>query len=445
MPSKPLTDLSAAEARDHMAKGDITAEAYVTACLDAIDAREPEIEAWVVYDRAHALEQARAVDKQRASGQGIGALHGLPVGIKDIIDTSDLPTQNGSPIFKGYQPARDASCVAQIRAAGGIIIGKTVTTELANVNPNKTRNPHNPEHTPGGSSSGSAAAVAAKTIPLALGTQTGGSVIRPGSFCGIHALKPTLGLISRSGVTLQSHTLDTVGVYGRSLADLALISDALSAHDQSDAVSYVRARPNIAQALAAGTHVKPRLAFVKSPAWSEADPASKEALTAFVGKLGGVVDEVEIAEMSDIIKHHANIMSGENSAYYGPLLERHPEGVSAKLSERLRSSMTVTAGDYVRSLVARETIYAAVEKVLGRYSALVTLSAPGPAPKTLASTGNAVFNSMWTYLGVPCVSLPLLKVGGLPQGVQLIGMRRDEGRLLATAAWVEAQAKVGGA
>jgi Asp-tRNA(Asn)/Glu-tRNA(Gln) amidotransferase A subunit family amidase len=441
MPSKSLTELTAVEARDHMAKGDITAEAYVRACLDAIEAREKEIEAWVVLDRDHALAQARAADKQRASGQGVGALHGLPVGIKDIINTADLPTQNGSPIFKGYQPDTDASCVAQIRAAGGIVMGKTVTTELANVNPNKTRNPHNPEHTPGGSSSGSAAAVGAKTIPLALGTQTGGSVIRPGSFCGVHALKPTLGLISRTGATLQSHTLDTIGVYGRSLADLALITDALGAHDPGDSVSYSRARPSLRQALAAGAAVKPKLAFVKSPAWPEADGAAKEALTAFLGKLGGVVEEVEIAEMSDIIKHHANIMGAENAGYYGPLLERHPDGVSPKLTERLKTSLKVSGGDYVRSLVARETIYAAVEKVLGTYSALVTLSAPGPAPKSLASTGNAVFNGMWTYLGVPCVSLPLLTVGGLPQGVQLIGMRRDEGRLLATAAWVEAQAK----
>ena len=435
--SSTLTDLTAVEARDRMVKGEFTAQAYVTACLDAIDARETEIEAWVHLDRAHALEQARAVDAQRASGKGVGALHGLPVGIKDIIDTADMPTQNGSPIFKGYQPAKDASCVAQIRAAGGIVMGKTVTTELANVMPNKTKNPHNPGHTPGGSSSGSAAAVGAKTIPLALGTQTGGSVIRPASFCGIYGLKPTLGLISRSGVTLQAHTLDTVGVYGRSLADLAMLTDALSAHDPSDAVSFTRARPNLSAALAQGVGAKPRFGFLKSPAWPQAEPAAQEALTAFVTKLGGVVEEVEVGALEGVIAHQANIMGGENSAYYGPLLARHPDGVSDRLTERLAIGAKVAAGDYIRSLVARETIYAKVAKALGTYSAFITLPSCGPAPKTLASTGNAVFNAMWTYLGVPCVTLPLLTVGGLPLGVQLIGMRRDEGRLLATARWME--------
>lgn len=437
MPASKLTDLTATEARDAMVKGEFTAEAYVRACLDAIDSREKEIEAWVVVDRERALEQARAADRQRASGAGCGALHGLPVGIKDIIDTADLPTQNGSPIWKGHQPAKDASAVAQIRAGGGVVIGKTVTTELANRTPNKTKNPHNPEHTPGGSSSGSAAAVGAKTIPLALGTQTGGSVIRPASFCGVHALKPTLGLISRTGVTMQSHTLDTIGVYGRSLADLALITDALSAHDPSDAVSYTRARPRIADVLAAGLPVKPRFAFYKTPAWNEADPAAQEALIAFVKRLGNDVDEIDIPAMADVVRHHANVHGGESSAYYGPLLERHPEGVSPILTGVLKTAAKVSAADYVRSVNARETIYAEVEKMLDTYTALITLPAPGPAPKGLGSTGNAVFNGMWTYLGVPCVTSPLMSVAGLPLGVQLVGKRRDEGRLLAAARWME--------
>jgi Asp-tRNA(Asn)/Glu-tRNA(Gln) amidotransferase A subunit family amidase len=435
--SSELTQLTAVEARKRMVEGAFTAETYVKACLDAIAAREEEIQAWVHLDPEHALAQARAVDKQRASGSGIGALHGLPVGIKDIIDTADMPTQNGSPLFKGYQPAKDASCVAQIRAAGGIVIGKTVTTELANVNPNKTRNPHNPAHTPGGSSSGSAAAVGAKTIPLALGTQTGGSVIRPASYNGIHGLKPTLGLISRTGVTLQSPTLDTVGVYGRSLADLALLTDALSAHDPSDDVSYDRARTSLSAMLAAGVGTSPRLGFLKSPAWPQADAAAQAALGGFVKSLGGVAEEVTIPALDGIIEHHANVMGGENSAYYGPLLARSPEGISQKLSERLKIGANIPAGDYVRSLAARQAIYGAVSKVLDGYSAFITLSSTGPAPKSLESTGNAVFNGLWTLLGVPCVSLPLLKVDGMPLGVQLIGKRHDEGRLLATARWLE--------
>ena len=432
-----LVDQTASEARARLAKGEITAEAYTKACLDQITRRDSQVEAWAHLDPDHALMQARAADKQRASGAGIGMLHGLPVGIKDIIDTADMPTQNGSPIFKGHQPARDATCVAALRAAGAIILGKTVTTELANVNPGKTRNPHNPAHTPGGSSSGSAAGVAARMMPLALGTQTGGSVIRPGSFNGIHALKPTLGLISRSGVTLQSHTLDTVGVYGRSLADLALITDALSHYDPSDAVSYTRARPNLSALLAAGTAVQPSLAFFKSPAWEHADQAAITALQTVIGTLGAIVTEVHIPEMDRIVEQHGHVMGAENAAYYGPLAARHPGGISALLSARLEAGAKVLGRDYVLALNARETAYAAIARVLAQHSALLTLSSTGPAPKGLGSTGNAIFNGMWTLLGVPCVSLPLMQIDGMPCGVQLIGLRRDEGRLLATARWVE--------
>ncbi len=440
MPTTRLTDLTAVEARDAMSRGEVTVEAYVTQCLDAIEAREAEIEAWVVCDRAKALEAARGLDKRRASGAPVGALFGLPVGIKDIIDTADMPTQNGSSIFAGHQPERDATCVAQIRAHDGIIIGKTVTTELASNFPNKTRNPHNPAHTPGGSSSGSAAAVGAGTIPLAVGTQTGGSVIRPGSFCGVHALKPTLGLISRTGATLQSHTLDTLGVYGRSLADLALLTDAISAHDASDDVSHARGRPGLMSRLTGEGGAKPRFAVFKSPAWPQAEPAAQEALLAFVKRLDGCVEEVEIPAMHDVIVHHANVMGAENAAYYGPLQTRFPDALSSTLQERLRESAKVSGVSYVDALKARESIYAAVAGVLSEFSALITLSACGPAPQGLQSTGNPVFNGMWTYLGVPCVSLPLLTVGGMPLGVQLIGKRRNEGRLLAAARWLEAHA-----
>ena len=437
MPSTALIELTATEARDRLAKGDITAEAYTKACIAQIAARDPAIEAWAHFDADHALAQARALDKQRASGAGIGALHGLTVGIKDIINTADMPTQNGSALFKGHQPERDATCVAVLRAAGAVILGKTVTTELANTTPNKTKNPHNPAHTPGGSSSGSAAGVAAKMMPLALGTQTGGSVIRPGSYNGIHALKPTLGLISRSGVTLQSHTLDTVGVYGRSLADLALITDALAQFDPSDPVSFAHVRPSLATTLEQGTPTNPKFAFFRSPAWAQADPAAAEALEAFVKRLGAAVAEVKIPALDGIVQHHTHIMGGENAGYYGPLLARNPEGVSPGLTERLGAALKVSAGDYVRSVAARDMLYAEVARVLDSHAALITLSSTGPAPKGLGSTGNAVFNGMWTYLGVPCVSLPLMTVGGMPCGVQLIAKRRDEGRLLATARWVE--------
>ncbi|RTL63778.1 MAG: amidase [Hyphomicrobiales bacterium] len=437
MSSSALMDLSATQARERMVRGELKVETYVAACLDAFGTREPEIEAWVTLAPEQALRQARALDAARAAGKAPGALFGLPVGIKDIIDTTDMPTQNGSALFEGHQPERDAAAVAQIRAADGIIIGKTVTTELANTFPNKSRNPHNPAHTPGGSSSGSAAAVGARTIPLALGTQTGGSVIRPGSFCGVYALKPTLGLISRRGATLQSHTLDTIGVYGHSVEDLALATDALSAHDPEDPVSYERAAPRLLERLREGPSRLPRLAFFKSPAWVDADPAAQEAITTFAKGLGALVEEIDIPAMADVRQHHANVMGAENVAYYGPFLAQKPDLMSDNITARLNEAKKITAVDYARSIGAREPMYAEVAAVLRRFDAILTLSATGPAPKGLETTGNPVFNAMWTYLGVPCVSLPLLTVAGLPLGVQLIGARREEVRLLRTASALE--------
>ena len=280
-------------------------------------------------------------------------------------------------------------------------------------------------------------------FPLALGTQTGGSVIRPGSYCGIHALKPTLGLVSRTGVTLQSHTLDTVGVYGRSLGDLAMIADALSQYDPSDAVSYERARPGMSAVLAEGMVARQRLGFFRSPAWASATPGAKAALEAFVKRLGEVVETVEIPALDGIIGSHSAIMEGENAGYYGPWHDKTPAGFSPMMAERLEAAKKLPAGIYVQALAARERYYAEVERVLSKVGALITLSSPGSAPIGHSSTGDPVFNGMWTYLGVPCVSLPLMTVDGLPCGVQLIGKRRDEGRLLAIARWVEQQAAEG--
>jgi Asp-tRNA(Asn)/Glu-tRNA(Gln) amidotransferase A subunit family amidase len=275
-------------------------------------------------------------------------------------------------------------------------------------------------------------------VPLALATQTGGSVIRPASFCGIHALKPTLGLIPRRGATLQSHTLDTIGVYGRSVEDLALIADALAVHDPDDPVSYLTSRGALAPFAAEdGPPVAPIFAFCKTPAWDQADAVTKEAFAELVESLGDRVQEVQILSLAEAMEHHRTVMGAENAAYYGPLLARNPEGISPGLTERLQAGAKVLGKDYIDAVNARETIYATVEEILTNYSAILTPASPGPAPKGLGSTGNQIFNGMWTYLGVPCVTLPLLEADGMPFGVQLVGMRRDDGRLLRTARWLE--------
>lgn len=431
-------ELSACEAAARIRAGELSSEDLVRACLARIEAREPEVQAWQYLDPAHALAQARDADALQREGKGIGPLHGLPVGIKDIIDTADMPTENGSPMFKGRRTNHDAACVAALRDAGAIILGKTVTTELANTFPGKTRNPHDLARTPGGSSSGSAAGVADFHMPLALGTQTGGSVIRPASFCGIYGLKPTLGLISRTGVLLQSHSLDTVGVYGRSVEDLGLITDSLSARDPADSASYPRSRGSVLTTLREEPPATPRFAFLETPAWSHAPHEAQEAIRDLAAELGDRCREEQLPPPFDrIIELHRAVMGAEDLHYYGRFLADTPELLSAPLRERLDDVRDVSAPEYIAALNLREIIYADVEALLGRYDAILCLSSAGPAPAGLESTGSPIFNGLWTYLGVPCVTLPRLRVGHLPMGLQLVGMRGDEGRLLRTARWLD--------
>ncbi len=433
-----LNTLTASEAAAKIAGGEITAEQLMTACLDRIAARDDDVQAWAYIDPEYALTQARAADADLHAGKGVGPLHGVPVGIKDIIDTADMPTENGSPMFKGRRTNHDAACVTALRAAGAIIIGKTVTTELANVCPSKTRNPHNLEHTPGGSSAGSAAGVADFHMPLALGTQTGGSVIRPASFNGIYGLKPTLGLIPRAGVLLQSHMLDTVGVYGRSIEDLGLITDAISRHEPADAQSYPGSRGRLLETLRQEPPTTPRLAFLKTPVWDQAEQGARTALTSLAEGLTSQCTEESLpAPFDRIADLHATVMGAEDLAYYGDFLEETPELLSDRIKERLIAARDIRATDYIKALNDRETINADVEKLLGTYDAILCLASAGPAPHGYETTGSAIFNGLWTYLGVPCVTLPRLQVGGMPMGVQLVGMRGDEGRLLRTARWLD--------
>jgi Asp-tRNA(Asn)/Glu-tRNA(Gln) amidotransferase A subunit family amidase len=289
-----LASLTATEAAQRIAAGDIASEELVGACLARIDELEPQIGAWTFLDREHALAQARAADAARREGKGVSPLQGVPVGIKDIIDTADMPTEHGCPVFKGRRPLEDAACVTALRRAGAVILGKTVTTELAAHNPAGTRNPHNVEHTPGGSSSGSAAAVACGMVPAALGTQTGGSVIRPSAFCGVYGFKPTFGMIPRTGVLTHAHSLDTIGVMGRSVEDVALLADALQAYDEGDPASLTTSRPRLLATATEDWPLAPLFAFVKTHAWRDCDPATHEAFGELVESLGSQVAEVSL-------------------------------------------------------------------------------------------------------------------------------------------------------
>lgn len=433
-----LWEIGAAEAARRIAEGEITSEALVQSCLDRIADRDAAVGAWICMKPERALEQARAADLQRAMGQGTGPLHGVPVGIKDIIETADMPTQNGYAGHAGRHTHKDALCVSQLRDAGAVILGKTVTTELAARAPGKTRNPLNPEHTPGGSSSGSAAAVRDGQVPLALGTQTGGSVIRPASFCGIHALKPTFGWVARYGVTLQADWLDTVGTYGRSIEDVALVTEQMLARDLTDPQALPRSRPPLRDIAMSDPAARPRIAFMKGAMWDKADPAAQSALEGFALDLGSDCTEVEMpAGIADAWAAQRVLQLYGNAKHYGPLLDAHGDAMTQSLQDNIAEGRGMTEAQYRAALVRRDEVYAWLETVYAEYDAILCLSSAGSAPKGLDWTGDPVFNAFWTFVGTPCVNLPLLEVGGLPMGVQLTGPRGGDGPLLRTGRWLE--------
>ena len=435
---KNLNTLSAATAAAGIRTKKFTSEELISDCLNRLNNREDDIQAWSYINAKHALEQAKKADKHQNEGGSLGPLHGIPIGIKDVIDTEDMPTENGSPIYEGRRPQKDALCIAALRRAGAIIFGKTVTTEFANINPSKTRNPHNIQHSPGGSSAGSGASVADFHVPVALGTQTGGSVIRPASFNGVFGLKPTLGLIPRSGMLLQSHTLDTIGIYGRTLEDLALVLDSISIPDPNDAHSYRGSIGSVQAEHSKTSKHQPKFAFLETPAWNEGNLASKKAILKTTEILGQNCKKETLPDpFNKIIDLHATVFSSENAYYYGQYLISHPNLLSKKLRHRLESTRNALASDYLTALEARNVIYNSVETLLENYDAIICLSAPGPAPHGFETTGSAVFNGLWTYLGVPCISLPLLTVEGLPQGLQLVGKRGEEGKLFRSALKLE--------
>ncbi len=435
--SEEIANLSAADAAARIAEGSLTSQALVTACLDRIEAGT-DLAAWAHVDREHALAQARRADEWRAAGRGTGPLHGVPIGIKDIIDTRDLPTGMGCPLYDGHEPRADAACVAALRAAGAVIIGKTVTTELALLTPAETVNPVARDRTPGGSSAGSAAAVSAGHVPAALGTQTAGSVLRPASYCGLYGFKPTLGLISRRGVLMQSHTLDTVGLLARSIADLALITDCMAAYDPLDAVSFERSQPRLAAIAAGKPPLAPTFAYVETPAMAtHGAPAMREAFAELAGELGDNCQKIDLPSLANVIEWQRIVQLAENAAYYGPLQDKGRDQLSAGLNARLDDGARVPVRDYITAAASREKAAAVVQEIFDEFDCILTPAAPGPAPlRSQGITGAPIFNGLWTYLGMPCVSLPLLEVDGLPVGVQLVGPRRDDGRLLRTARWL---------
>jgi len=396
----------------------------VAACLARIAAREAEVRAWTCLDADRALAQARRHD---AAGPR-PPLYGLPVGIKDIIDTADMPTGYGSPIYAGHKPAADADCVALIRAAGGIVLGKTVTTEFAFRHPfGATRNPHDPGHTPGGSSSGSAAAVADFMVPLALGTQTGGSIIRPASYCGVYGYKPTFDCFSTRGVRPLAPALDTLGHFARSVDDLALLASVLSHSPQAEVPLWSGAAP--------------RVGLARIPDWSNAAAESVAAVESAAARLaaaGAALTEVTApSQFAQLGAAHKTIMHVEALRALAPEFGGKRQQLSAQLQEILQRAAAVPPASYRDAMALAQACRGRVDELFAGNDLLLALSAPGEAPAGLVSTGDPVFNALWTLLHLPCVTIPCARgPHGLPVGVQLIGRPRQDLRLFSAANWV---------
>jgi len=417
MGTEPLEELGAAAAIRRLRDGEITSEALVRACLERIAREEPRLHAWAHLDPDRAIAGARSVD---ARGRP-GPLHGLPVGIKDIIDTADAPTECGTPVYRGRRPARDAAAVASLRSAGGVVLGKTVTTELAFFAPGPTCNPHNPVHTPGGSSSGSAAAVAAFMVPAALGTQTAGSIIRPASYCGIVGFKPSHGVLSVEGIHPFAPSLDTLGVLVREVADVAPLLAGLG----SPVAVPSLGRP-------------PRIGLWRSAQWARATPAMQarlEEVATAVARAGASVRELDpFADESRLSEDQALIMAVEAVRSFDAL---RPSGaLSPQLTALLDRGLAARPDELEAAKIRAGQAWTAMTQVLVSVDALLTPSAPGEAPEGLASTGDPVFNRVVTLLGFPAISVPAgVGPAGLPLGVQLVGGPHADAPLLAVATW----------
>jgi Asp-tRNA(Asn)/Glu-tRNA(Gln) amidotransferase A subunit family amidase len=413
--------LTATEAARQIRAGTLRPEELMEACLARIAAREPQVRAFAYLDP----EQAR-----RAAAVALpGPLHGLPIGVKDVLDTADMPSEYGSPIWRGWRPRADSAPVAWARAAGGVAIGKTVTTEFATRKPGPTANPHNLGYTPGGSSSGSAAGVAAGFFPLAYGTQTAGSIIRPAAFCGVVGYKPSFGTINRNGMKIMSDSLDTVGVMARSVADCALFAGAVLGFD----LGNPDARPDRA----------PRIGVCRSPTWAQAQPETVALLERVAGALeraGAVISERELPpSIAALTTAHPVVMNNESARALGWELDTAREQISEGLRERLEFGLSRNATEVAEAHAVFTQAQAAFPAATEGLDVLVTPSAPGQAPKGLEWTGDPAFNFIWTSLHVPCVTVPAGEgPDGLPLGIQIVGRFGEDREVLAWAQWTAA-------
>lgn len=435
-----LSLMTALQAVETIRSGRVSSEALVKACLTRIEQTEPTIKAWAYLDHKGALEQARELDRIRKSGRATGALHGVPVGVKDIIDTRDMPTECGSPIYPGRRPESDARLVEHLHEAGAVIMGKTRTTEFAFLHPTVTTNPFDATRTPGGSSSGSAAAVAARHVPLAVGTQTGGSVIRPASFCGVYGFKPSRGTISRSGVFRTSASLDQVGCFANTIEDIGLLTDVLAGYDQRDPASFARPRAGVLAGANAEVPVAPDIAWLDMPYHDRLDADAREGLDQVIEALGDRVERFPASpRLADLVTVHKTIYDFEIRQNMSEVTSAHWTSLSDEMQAAVDRGGQISLAQYEDALAVKVSAESFFAEHFNDFDAILSPSATGEAlPLGAGNTGDAVFCTVWTLAGLPCLTLPLL-VGrnDLPIGVQLIGAVEEDDRLLRTAAWMQ--------
>tara|TARA_R110002110_G_scaffold205066_7_gene417344 strand:- start:501004 stop:502314 length:1311 start_codon:yes stop_codon:yes gene_type:complete len=418
-----LFRLSATEAAIKIACGEISSESLIRACLDRIKLRDGQVRAWQFLDAETAIREARARDKQ----EPVGPLHGVPVGIKDVIATRQMPTGYGSPIFDGQYSTEDAKCISLLVRAGAIILGKTVTAEFATYKPGPTTNPLSPEHTPGGSSSGSAAAVADYQIPIALGTQTAGSIIRPASYCGIIGFKPTKPRYDDSGVIETSPHLDTLGIFARSVDDIALVDSVLGA----DSGKQMKAPQT------------PTIGVCQTNVWDQASADMQRALATTAKALeaaGATVVKVKLPELfSGLPEAQRKIHAREVYQALSSVWREHPDQISDALVNMLSIGMEMSQQVYDSALALQRRCQAESETAFGSVDCLLTPGATGVAPRGLQATGDPAFNRTWTALGAPCLGFRAATVAGLPLGLQLVGRPGEDSRLIGIGEWAVQQ------
>ncbi len=436
--------LTATEIAAQLADGVLTAEAVTKACLDRIEALEPTVRAWAFCEPQFALMQAKEADRRRAQGRPLGPLHGVPVGLKDIIDARGMPTENGTSLDSGNRPLKDATVTARLRNAGAVILGKTVTSELAYFHPGPTTNPHDSSRTPGGSSSGSAAAVAAGMVPFAVGTQTNGSVIRPASFCGVVGYKPSYGTVPRTGVLKAAPSLDQVGFFARSIEDVALAATVMGPDGEDGDCSF-NAGPLLETALSTPP-VTPDIAMVHTPFSERLEPETKAGFAEIIDVLGDHGTETVLPELFGRgAGWLATIMASEMARNLGHYPEKDPEQVSDAFKALMNQGNQISAVDYLAARDMQPILLEALEPLFERFDAIITPAAPGEAPADLTTTGDPIFCTLWTLCGLPAVTLPLLSgPNGMPVGVQLVGAYGQDAQLLRTARWLLAQCQTDG-